>query len=287
MRATNRAVVVAAALAAGSCGLLGGHGSLPGGSSGEVDPNTCGNYAASDAGAKLKVFLEATKNLQTTTTETVKVVKQSCILMGNELGMPGDQLSGDDTDKICKAVISTYQNNLKANLKAGAKLNIQYTPGKCTVDASASASASGGCSGDASAGAGGGGASGQCAAAAQVNASVNAQCTPPQLTIAFDAGVAVDATKLQMTVKALQDGLPKLLDVAARIKPIQDALAGWVQSAGDLAAMGPKFAQSFGDQAMCIAGQLTAVAKAKTQVSANVSVSVSVSASASATAGGG
>jgi hypothetical protein len=259
---------------------------LPGGS-GEVDPNTCGNYAASDAGAKLKVFLEATKNLQTTTTETVKVVKQSCILMGNELGMPGDQLSGDDTDKICKAVIATYQNNLKVSLKAGAKLNIQYTPGKCTVDANASASASGGCSGEASAGAGGGGASGQCAAAAQVNASVNAQCTPPQLTIGFDAGVAVDATKLQMTVKALQDGLPKLLDVAARIKPIQDALAGWVQAAGDLASMGGKFAQSFGDQAVCITGQLGAVAKAKTQVSANVSVSVSVSASASATAGGG
>ena len=36
---------------------------VPGGASGEVDPNTCGNYAAQDAGAKLKAFLQATKDL--------------------------------------------------------------------------------------------------------------------------------------------------------------------------------------------------------------------------------
>ena len=284
MRATSRVVFVAAALAAASCGLLGSH--APGGS-GEVDPNTCGNYAASDAGAKLKAFLQATKDLQTTTAETAKVVKQSCIMMGNELGMPGDQLSGDNTQKICDAVFAAYKNNLKVSLKADAKLKIQYTPGQCTVAANASASASGGCSGEAAAGAGGGGASGQCAAAAQVNASINAQCTPPQFNVSFDAGMAVDATKLQMTVKALQDGLPKLLDVAMRIKPIQDAVTVWAQTAADLAGMGQKFAQSFGDQALCIAGQVSATVKAKTQIQANVSVSVSVSASASASAGGG
>src|SRR6059058_2209602 len=93
------------------CGKLKDHapGGVPGGvptsmPSGEVDPNTCGNYAASDAGAKLKAFLTATKDLQTTTTETAKVVKQSCITMGNELGMSADALGGDDTGKICDAV---------------------------------------------------------------------------------------------------------------------------------------------------------------------------------------
>src|SRR5688500_19929746 len=55
-----------------------------GGSSGMVDPNTCGNYSAQAAGAKLKAFLEALVDLQKTSEETVKVVKQSCITLGTE-----------------------------------------------------------------------------------------------------------------------------------------------------------------------------------------------------------
>ena len=272
-------------LATAACSHLpGGHG-LPGGS-GEVDPDSCGNYSASDAGAKLKMFLAATKALDTTLIETLKVEKQSCIMMGNELGMDPGQLAGDDTKQICTNVFAAYQNNLKVGLKAGARLDIHYTPGQCTVDASASASASGACSGGAAAGNGGAGAGGQCAAAANVNASVNAQCTPPQLTIDAKAGAVVDASKIDMTLKAARDGLPKLLSVAARLRPLQDAVAVWVQSAADLAAMGPKFVQSFGDQAMCISGQLSAVASAKTRIQGNVSVSVSVSASASGSVGG-
>ena len=70
---------MATALLVGACGgKLGGHsvpggGSVPstpavpgglGGASGEVDPNSCGNYAAVDAGMKLKAFLQATKDLR-------------------------------------------------------------------------------------------------------------------------------------------------------------------------------------------------------------------------------
>src|SRR5262245_50647584 len=86
---------------------------IPGGASGEVDPNTCGNYAAQDAGMKLKAFLQATKDLETATTETAKIVKQSCVTMGKELGMPEGDISGDDTNGICAKVITAYQNNLK------------------------------------------------------------------------------------------------------------------------------------------------------------------------------
>jgi hypothetical protein len=141
-----------------------------GGASGEVDPNTCGNYAAQDAGAKLKIFLQATKDLEATTTETAKIVKQSCVMMGQELGMAAGDLSGDDTNGICAKVITTYQNNLKVELKANAKLKIKYKPAVCTVDASASAGAGAACSGGAAAGTGGSGAGRQCAAAAKVNA---------------------------------------------------------------------------------------------------------------------
>jgi hypothetical protein len=303
MRTTS---ILAAALMVAACGgkLPGGHsvpgsdkvpggGGVPGtpavlrGQSGEVDPNTCGNYAAVDAGMKLKAFLQATKDLQTTTEETAKVVKQSCIMMGQEMQMPEGDLAGDDTQAICNKVFETYKNNLKVSMKAGAKLKIKYKPAVCKVDASASAGAGAACSGAASAGTGGSGGAGECKAAAAVNASVHAECTEPQLTVDFDAKVVVDKSKLEMTVKAARDGLPKLLSVAARIKPIQEAVKVWAKTAADLKDMGPKFAQSFQDQAMCITGQIAAAAHAATSIQANVSVSVSVSASASGSVGGG
>lgn len=293
---------VAAAFLAGACGgkLPGGHsvpggGNVPsapavpgglGGASGEVDPNTCGNYAASDAGAKLKAFLQATKDLETTTAETAKVVKQSCVMMGQELGMSPGDLNIDDTNAICAKVFETYKDNLKVSLKAGAKLKIKYTPAKCTVDANASAAAGGACSGGATAGTGGSGGGGECKAAGAVNASIHAQCTEPQLTIDADAKLVVDKSKLEMTLKAARDGLPKLLSVAARIKPIQEAVEVWAKTAADLKDMGPKFAQSFKDQAMCISGQIAAAANAATHIHAEVNVSVQVSASASGQVGG-
>ncbi len=262
---------------------------VPGGipsTSGEVDPNTCGNYAASDAGAKFKVFLQAVKDLDAATTDAAKVIKNSCVTMGNELSMPADDLAGDDTGAICNKVLDTYKANLKVSIKAKAKLKISYTPAKCTVDASASASASAGCSGSASAGAGGGGANGECAAGAAVNASLHAECTPASFSVGVAAKMIVDKTKFEATVKAIEDGLPKLLDVAARTQGIKDAADAVVQAGKDLAAMGPKFAQSFPDQGLCIASQLANTVKASTRIQANVSVSVSVSASATATAGG-
>src|SRR6185503_11063144 len=153
-------------------------------------------------------------------------------------------------------------------------------------DASAGASASGGCAGGASAGTGGGGAGGQCQAAAQVNASVNAQCTPPELTVDAGAKIVVDKSKIDADIAAMKDGIPELLSVSYRMQPLQAAVQTWVASLKDLQAMGPKFAQSFGDQAMCISGQIAAAASASTRIQANVSVSVSVSASASGSVGG-
>jgi hypothetical protein len=159
--------------------------------SGEVDPNTCGNYAAVDAGRKLKAFLQATKDLEATTVETVKVVKQSCVMMGQELGMSEADLQGETND-ICAKVITTYQNNLKVSLKANAKLTIKYKPAVCKVDAQLSAKAAAECEGSATAGTGGSGGGGQCKAAAAVNASLNVQCTPAELTIEADAKVVLD-----------------------------------------------------------------------------------------------
>jgi len=64
------------------------------------------------------------------------------------------------------------------------------------------------------------------------------------------------------------------------------AVAVWAQSAKELKDMGPKFINSFKDQALCISGQLAAAVGMIGKINTNVSVSVEVSVQASATASG-
>jgi modification target Cys-rich repeat protein len=115
-----------------------------------VDPNSCGNYAVSDAGRKLKDFLTATQQLDKMTTETAAVVKQSCILMGNELGMTEAEYKGETKD-ICAKVYGTIDANMKVSFKGKAGLKIKYKPAVCKVNVQASAKAAAECEGKASA----------------------------------------------------------------------------------------------------------------------------------------
>jgi len=134
-------------------GNVPGGGMVPGGGGGEsgmVDPNTCGNYAVSDAGRKLKFFLEATQALETQTKETVEVVKQSCILVGNEIGMTEADYRGETKD-ICAQVYQRVNENLKVGLKAKAALKVKITPAVCKIDVKASAEVAAQCEGKASA----------------------------------------------------------------------------------------------------------------------------------------
>ncbi|HWO22912.1 MAG TPA: hypothetical protein VNO30_29330 [Kofleriaceae bacterium] len=321
----------------GGSGLPGGGGGLPGGapaglggSSGMVDPNTCGNYAAMEGGARLKAFLNAVQDLSVATEETVKVVKQSCIMLGQELGMTEADLQGE-TKEICAKVYGTIDSNMKVAFKAKAALKITYKPAVCRVNveatakvaaecegkasadigASCSGTCRGKCDGQCSAKAGTGGnagecagqcsgtcrgqceghadvkASAQCKAQASVKAQASMECTEPELKIDVDAKLVVDKAKAEMTVKALKNGLPKLLSIKARMEPIKYAAEAVVSSAKELKDMGPKFVNSFKDQALCISGQVAAAFNAATKIQANVSVSVEVSASASGTVGGG
>src|SRR5882762_4364261 len=138
-------IAVATVAALGGCpkGGVPGTGSLPsggdrvpgglGGASGEVDPNTCGNYAAMDGGAKLKAFLQATKDLEKTTEETVQVVKQSCEMIGREMGMTDADFRGETKD-ICAHVYGTLRENMKVSFKGQAGLKIKYKPAVCRVN---------------------------------------------------------------------------------------------------------------------------------------------------------
>jgi modification target Cys-rich repeat protein len=313
-----------------------GGGNVPGGLGGEsgmVDPNSCGNYAGVEAGARLKAFLEAVADLDKRSQETVEVVKTSCKMMGKELGMSDADLDGETKD-VCHKVWAAYNDNMKVAFKSKAALKIDYKPAVCKVDVSATAEVAAKCEGKASAdvgatcsgvchgkcdgqcsGAGKAGtggnaaagecngeckgtckgdceghadvkASGQCKAKAQASANADVKCSEPKFSVSLDAKLVVDKSKAEMTLKAMQAGFPKLLSISARMRPLEAAMKATASAAAELKDMGPKFAQSFKDQALCISGQVAAAANAATHIEANVSVSVEVSASASASAGG-
>jgi len=297
---------------------------IPGTDGGMLDPNACGGYASSDAGRKLKAFLVATQDLEKVTIETAEVVKQSCITIGNEIGMSDADYKGETKD-ICAAVYGRVTDNLKVAFKSKAALKVKYKAPVCTVDANASVQAAASCEGKAAAdigatcsgtcngkcngtcatkGAGGdcagkcegscGGkcdgyadvkASASCQASAEVKASVDVQCTEPELSIEADAKLVVDKAKAEATIKGLKAGLPKIFSIKARLVPLKHAVETWAKSAVELKDSGMSFARNFKDQATCVTGQIVAAAKMSANIQANISVSVEVSASASGTIG--
>lgn len=322
-------VIATAALAVTACGKVPG---VPGSGGSKVDPNTCGNYAVSDVGRKLKAFLEATVTVENEATRVESVVNESCVIMGKELGMAEMDLKGS-TDAVCNKVIEYLKGSLQANFKAGAKLDIVYKPAVCRVNVQAAAEAAAACEGKATADisakctgtcngkcngtcqgsgqAGTGGSSGsgdcngqcngtcegrcdgnadvdasaQCKAKAEVTASVDVECTEPELTVNADASIMVDTGKAEATLRAIRNGMPKMLSVQARVRPLEAAVKTWATSAAELGRSVGDVAGSFKDQALCITGQIKAAVSAVTHVQASISVSVSVSASASGAVG--
>ncbi len=293
-------------------------GSVPGvGPDAALDPNACGGYSSSDAGRKLKAFLEATASVEKAAAETAEVVKNSCIIIGNEIGMTEADYKGETKD-ICAAVYGRIDKNLNGvAVKSKAALKIKFKPAVCTVDAKASVQAAASCEGKASAdikarcsgncqgtcsgkntagkcdgtcegkcdGYADVDASAECKANAEVKAAVEVQCQEPELTIDLDAKLVVDKKLAEATLKGLKAGLPKIFMVRSRLVPLKHAVEGWVKSAGALKSSALKLANSFKDQAACITGQIYAAAKMTANIQANVSVSVEVSASASGSVG--
>ncbi|MBA2543453.1 MAG: hypothetical protein H0V17_27675 [Deltaproteobacteria bacterium] len=282
-----------------------------------LDPNGCGGYSTSDAGRKLKAFLEATAAVEKASIETVAIVKNSCIIIGNEIGMTEADYKGETKD-ICAAVYGRIDKNLNGvAVKSKAALKIKFKPAVCTVDAKVAASAAASCEGKASAdikakcsgncqgtcsgkntsgkcdgvcegkcdGYADVDASAQCKANAEVKAAVDVQCSEPELTIDLDAKLVVDKKLAEQTVKGLKAGLPKIFMVRSRLVPLKHAVEGWVKSAAELKSSALSLANNFKDQAKCVTGQIYAAAKMTAGIQANISVSVEVSASASGSVG--
>ncbi len=142
-------VACLSALALSATGCPKGLG-IPGSGSSKVDPNSCGNYAVSDAGRKLQAFLTATAQLETTVNATAAVVRTSCTMMGDKLQMNAAELKGETND-VCARVFTRVRDNMKVALKANAELKVVYKPAVCKVDIQASARAAAECEGKAEA----------------------------------------------------------------------------------------------------------------------------------------
>ncbi len=97
--------------------------------------------------------------------------------------------------------------------------------------------------------------------------------------------MVVDAPRTDRVIAAMKAGLPDILTVSAKIRPIGQAAKSWAATARGLGEAGASLAKSFEDQALCISGQISAAVSAVANIEASVSVSVEVSASASGSVG--
>lgn len=150
MRMHSKAILALGCVTLFGCpgsSIPGANNPMGGGEASSVDPNTCGNYAASDAGHKLHAFLEATVTLQGVVDSTEQEMKGACAAMAEKLGISAE----GSTQDVCNAVVAEIQASLQGGLKAGAKLSVNYEPAVCTVNVEAAASASAECQGNASA----------------------------------------------------------------------------------------------------------------------------------------
>lgn len=134
------------ALALVNCGGVPGVPGVPGGASKDVNPNSCGSYANTDVGAKLKSFLQATVQLQ-------EIVAESEVEMGASCKGMAQKLELDDsgsTSEVCNRVSDGIKEMLSVGLSANASLTIDYKPAVCEVNIDVAASAAAKCEASAS-----------------------------------------------------------------------------------------------------------------------------------------
>jgi len=114
-----------------------------------VDPSACGGFSANAAGAKLKAFLEAVKELDAQAKGTMEIVVGGCKTMAKELGMSG--VDSMEPKELCNKVWAEYNNGLKTAVKGKAAFKVEYKPAVCRINVEATADIAAKCEGKASA----------------------------------------------------------------------------------------------------------------------------------------
>lgn len=120
-----------------------GAGGPSGSGGGDVNPNACGDLSDVDIGRKIQAFLDATMRLDAAVTSTASYTRDTCVMIGKDLGMT-EGLDGE-TDVVCNAVAEKIRADLEVGVGAEASLDVKYQPAVCTVNADVAAQATAEC----------------------------------------------------------------------------------------------------------------------------------------------
>ena len=100
------------------------------------------SFAADGAlNAEIAAFIQAAMDIERVANQAYTNVTAACVKMGQDLGVPADQMQGTATDSAtnpCNAVAAKIDAILKAN--ASAKITVAYQPPRCQMDANFKAS---------------------------------------------------------------------------------------------------------------------------------------------------
>lgn len=128
-------------------------------------------------------------------------------------------------------------------------------------------------------------ASAECEASAELRASLRTECTEPQVRVVQEQVTVVDDSKFQAAMRAIEAGMPTILQVGARAELTGKAIVLWFKTLGNLVKASGSLAKQMGEKGVCVGVQLAGALAAAAQVQARIEVSIEVSAEISASAG--
>jgi hypothetical protein len=262
-------LLMALGMAATSCGFAGKLGVA-------ACPALRAEVAALDANftadeklnGKLRVFVQASKDLVWASSQLEAEVASACQRIGTDIGIPIQQMTprngpGGAAAGACEAV----QLRLDAILRQGIRLWVIVTPPVCTANASAHARCAGRCDVNSDA---------ECRASCQTHANVHASCEPAQVSVRAMAG----GEQAGQLIATLQANMPSLVNAQMALgqRIVNDAQV-MVQVGKQL----PRIAGNAGTKALACIG---AAAEASAKATVRINVSVRASANLTARVGG-
>lgn len=213
--------------------------------------------------AKVRAFVQASKDMAWISGQLEGEVASACRRMGADLGIPPHQMQpskgpGGAAAGACEPVAQT----IDAILRQGIRLWITVVPPECQANASAMGRCNGVCNMQSDA---------ECAASCQAHANVHASCRPAQVSVRVAQGQEM-AGKL---VATLQANLPSLINAQLSIG---QRLANDAKTVAQVGGNLPRIVGNASAQALACIG-----AGADIAAQATVRLNVSVRASATVT----
>jgi len=143
-------MVVLSVAALATCGPPPAPKGVGGGKRSSVNPDACGRIDVTDAGRKLYAFLGATAALDLQVSALERDAKRACLAMAAELQLPDAQTAGD-LKFVCGNVAREIRDGLNQSFEGEYKLQVDYQPAVCTVNADVAADVAAKCEAKASA----------------------------------------------------------------------------------------------------------------------------------------